>query len=106
MHKKILLVDDESSLRRTMTLGLNQRGFDTEPCENGLNALKKLETYVKNNIPLDGIVVDIKLPDINGINLAKIITCCIVMLQKDNMTFFYWSRPERWKKLSKSQRPE
>ncbi len=73
MHKKILLVDDESSLRRTMTLGLSQRGFDTEPCENGLNALKKLETYGKNNIPLDGIVVDIKLPDINGINLAKII---------------------------------
>jgi CheY-like chemotaxis protein len=72
MQKKILFVDDESSLRRTMTLGLSQRGIDTEPCENGVNALKKLESFVKNNIPLDGIVVDIKLPDINGINLVKI----------------------------------
>ena len=72
MMKKILLVDDESSLRRTMTLGLSQHGIDTEPCENGVNALKKLESYIKNSIPLDGIVVDLRLPDIDGINLVKI----------------------------------
>lgn len=73
MQKKILFVDDESSLRRTMTLGLRQHGYDTEPCENGVNALKKLESYIKNNIPLDGIVVDLKLPDIDGIKLVKIL---------------------------------
>jgi CheY-like chemotaxis protein len=72
MNKKILLVDDESSLRRTMALGLSQHGYDTEPCENGVNALKKLESYIKNNIPLDGIVVDLRLPDIDGIKLVKI----------------------------------
>ncbi|MCP4148317.1 MAG: response regulator, partial [bacterium] len=71
-NKKILLVDDESALRRTMTLGLSQHGIDTEPCENGVNALKKLETYIKHNTTLDGIVVDIQLPDINGIKLVKI----------------------------------
>lgn len=72
MHKKILLVDDESALRRSMSLGLSRRGYDTEPCENGVNALKKLESYIKNNIHLDGIVVDIRLPDIDGIKLVKI----------------------------------
>jgi CheY-like chemotaxis protein len=72
MNKKILLVDDESSLRRTMALGLSQHGYDTEPCENGVNALKKLESYIKNNIPLDGIVVDLRLPDIDGLKLVKI----------------------------------
>jgi CheY-like chemotaxis protein len=56
-----------------MTLGLSQRGYDTEPCENGVCALKKLESYMKNNINLDAIVVDIRLPDIDGIKLAKII---------------------------------
>jgi len=66
------LVDDESSLRRTMALGLSQHGYDTEPCENGVNALKKLESYIKNNIKLDGIVVDLRLPDIDGIKLVKI----------------------------------
>ncbi len=72
-NKKILLVDDESSLRRTVSLGLNQRGYDTEPCENGVNALKKLELYMKNEIGLAAVVLDIRLPDIDGIKLAKII---------------------------------
>jgi len=72
MTKKILLVDDESSLRRTMALGLTRHGYDTEPCENGVNALKKLESYIKNNIKLDGIVVDLRLPDIDGTKLVKI----------------------------------
>jgi CheY-like chemotaxis protein len=55
-----------------MALGLSQHGYDTEPCENGVNALKKLESYIKNNIKLDGIVVDLRLPDIDGIKLVKI----------------------------------
>jgi CheY-like chemotaxis protein len=53
-------------------LGLSQHGFDTEPCENGVSALKKLESYIKNNIQLDGIVVDLRLPDIDGTKLVKI----------------------------------
>lgn len=72
MQKKILLVEDEAPLRRTMTLGLNRHGYDTEPCENGVNALKKMETYINNNIPLDGVVVDLRLPDIDGVKLVKI----------------------------------
>lgn len=56
-----------------MTLGLSQRGYDTEPCENGMSALKKLDSYVKNHIPLEAVVVDIRLPDIDGIKLVKII---------------------------------
>jgi CheY-like chemotaxis protein len=56
-----------------MTLGLSQQGYDADPCENGVTALKRLESYVKNNINLDAVVVDIRLPDIDGIKLAKII---------------------------------
>jgi two-component system, chemotaxis family, chemotaxis protein CheY len=73
MKHKILFVDDEASLRRTMIVGLTQNGYDTEPCENGMTALKKLDTYMKNNIPLSAIVLDIHLPDIDGIKLVKII---------------------------------
>ncbi|MGE5339880.1 MAG: response regulator [Candidatus Omnitrophota bacterium] len=73
MQHKILFVDDEASLRRTMALGLSQRGFDTEPCENGMTALKKLESFMKNNVNLKAVVVDIRLPDIDGIKLVKII---------------------------------
>jgi len=73
MNRRILFIDDEASLRRTMFLGLNQAGYDVEPCENGLTALKKLDSYVKNNVHLDAAVIDIQLPDIDGIKLVKII---------------------------------
>jgi len=73
MHRKILLVDDEAALRRSMSLGMSQMGYDTEPCENGMSALKKLESYVKNQVNLDAVVIDIRLPDIDGIKLVKII---------------------------------
>jgi CheY-like chemotaxis protein len=73
MKNKILLIDDESSLRRTLSLGLSQRGYDTEPCEDGMNGLKKLELFIKNNMPPAAVVIDIQLPDIKGTRLAKVI---------------------------------
>lgn len=73
MQKRILLVDDESSLRRSLSLSLNQVGYDVEPCDNGLTALNKIDLYKKSAANLDTIVVDINLPDIDGIKLGKII---------------------------------
>ena len=72
-QKRVLLVDDESSIRRTLSLGLAQRGYDTEPCENGVNALMKMDLLVKNNSTPDAVVLDIQLPDIMGTKLARII---------------------------------
>lgn len=71
--KRILLIDDELSIRRSLTLSLNQLGYDVEPCDSGLAALNKLELYKKNAVNLDTVVVDINLPDINGLKLGKII---------------------------------
>lgn len=73
MQKRILLIDDEASLRRSISLGLNQRGIDVDLSENGMSALKKIDLYKKNDINLDSVVVDIQLPDIDGIKLGKII---------------------------------
>ena len=73
MQRRILLIDDEPSLRRSLTLGLNQRGIDVELCENGMSALNKIDLYQKNDVNLDTIVLDIQLPDIDGIKLGKII---------------------------------
>lgn len=73
MEKKVLLIDDEDSLRRTVGFGLMQRGYDTELCENGMRGLQALETYKKQNLPLDCAIVDIRLPDIDGLKLLKVI---------------------------------
>jgi CheY-like chemotaxis protein len=66
-------VDDEASLRRTLALGLMQYGYTAVPCETGMSALRKLETYAKNELSPDIIIADIRLPDIDGIKLVKII---------------------------------
>ena len=73
MEKRILLVDDEASIRRSLTIGLSQKGFAVENCESGLSALKKLESLQKEEVLLDTIVLDILLPDINGVELGKMI---------------------------------
>jgi DNA-binding response OmpR family regulator len=73
MSKRILLIDDEPSLRRSISIGLNQRGVDVELCENGISALNKIDLYQKNDVNLDTIVLDIQLPDIDGIKLGRII---------------------------------
>ncbi|OPY73068.1 MAG: Nitrogen regulation protein NR(I) [Syntrophorhabdus sp. PtaU1.Bin050] len=73
MEKKVLVVDDEASLRRMVAFGLMQRGYDTELCENGMRGLQALEAYKKQNMPLDCAIVDIRLPDINGLKLLKTI---------------------------------
>ncbi|QQS34762.1 MAG: response regulator [Ignavibacteriales bacterium] len=72
-QKRILLIDDESSIRRSLSLSLNQLGYDVEPCDSGLTALNKLELYKRNSVNLDSVVVDVNLPDINGLKLGRII---------------------------------
>lgn len=72
MEKKILVIDDEASLRRSVSMGLMQKGYDTEPCENGMKALQTLETFKKNQIPFECAIVDVRLPDIDGLKLLKV----------------------------------
>ncbi len=73
MEKTVLLIDDEASIRRTVSTGLMQRGYHTEPCENGMKALQKLDTIMKKGLPLDYVICDVRLPDIDGIKLLKVI---------------------------------
>jgi CheY-like chemotaxis protein len=73
MEKNVLLIDDEASLRRHVTLGLMQQGYYTEPCENGMKGLETLNMFKTKNTPLDCAIVDVRLPDIDGIKLLKVI---------------------------------
>jgi CheY-like chemotaxis protein len=73
MERKVLLIDDEPSLRRSVSMGLMQKGYQTEPCENGMKALQTLETFSQKKIPFNCAIVDIRLPDIDGLKLLKVI---------------------------------
>ena len=72
-EKRVLLIDDEASLRRSLAMGLLQKGYETEPCENGMKGLQSLEASRGKKIAPHYVVIDVRLPDIDGIKLLKVI---------------------------------
>lgn len=62
----ILLVDDQSSMRLTLTALLKQAGHTLMQAGTGTDALEKIE---KNDF--DIVITDLKLDDINGMDVLK-----------------------------------
>lgn len=60
--KKILIVDDEESIRFLYKEELEEEGFTVESAQNGKEALEKLPLFKP-----DLITLDIKMPVMNGI---------------------------------------
>jgi CheY-like chemotaxis protein len=67
-----LVVDDEAPVRRQLKVGLVQHGYDVEESEEGLDALSKIRT-ARGSRPFDFVVLDICLPDIDGLRLLNAI---------------------------------
>ncbi|MCU0286261.1 MAG: sigma-54 dependent transcriptional regulator [Acidobacteria bacterium] len=63
---KILVIDDDPSIRNMLAIVLKKSGYDVTCTESGKTSLEKLK---KENFDL--IISDIKMPDINGIDLLK-----------------------------------
>lgn len=67
LKKKILVVEDDSDLLNLMNLKLTQEGFDTTLAETGSQALD----YLKNQPLPDLVLLDILLPDIDGLSVLN-----------------------------------
>lgn len=65
-EKKILLVEDEDSLRSLLTRIITLEGYKVYPA---VDATEGLEILRRENILV--VVTDVKLPDINGIELTE-----------------------------------
>ncbi len=63
---KILVVDDDKTTRKLLTLYLKAKGYEVVAAENGLDAMEKLGT---ENINL--VVTDMNMPYMDGIELTK-----------------------------------
>jgi DNA-binding NtrC family response regulator len=63
---KILIVDDELSVRTSLQEWFLEEGFNVETAESGEEALNKMQTG-----PFDLILLDIKMPGMDGITLQK-----------------------------------
>jgi two-component system, NtrC family, response regulator GlrR len=63
---KILLVDDDQENLKALTLYLQLEGFVVEQAHDGFEALVKLD-----HENFDVVVSDIRMPRLNGVDLAK-----------------------------------
>jgi diguanylate cyclase (GGDEF)-like protein len=62
----IAIVDDDAAIRRLVRLFLRREGFDTIECTTGEEARAMLA-----NEPWDLVILDRKLPDMDGVDLAQ-----------------------------------
>lgn len=70
---RVLIVDDEAALRRQVKMGLAQHGFEVEECEEGLSALSKLKSAESKQSPFGCVILDVRLPDIDGLKILSVI---------------------------------
>lgn len=66
MKQKVMIVEDESAIADTIQYALETDGFETLCLSSGLAALSRLN----QDMP-DIVILDIGLPDINGLELCK-----------------------------------
>ncbi len=63
---KILVIDDEADLRENLKYVFQMKGYEVELAEDGVQGLKKLETYTP-----DLIVLDLNMPNMGGIEFYQ-----------------------------------
>ena len=65
--RKVLVVEDEASIRELIALNLQMAGWEVLEAENGERGLRRL----KEEGPCDAAVLDVMLPGIDGFSLCE-----------------------------------
>jgi DNA-binding response OmpR family regulator len=68
MNERILVVDDEESLRLSLKFKLKSAGFEVDVAVDGEDALEKLKAK-----PVDAVLLDINMPRMSGIETLTLI---------------------------------
>lgn len=64
--KKILVADDEMAIRLLYSEELKEEGYEVYTASNGREALEIVE-----KVPLDLVILDIKMPEMDGIEALR-----------------------------------
>ena len=65
-HVRVLVVDDDSAVRRSLSTALGRDGYEVVAAEGGKAALAHLEA-----VNVDAIVLDVAMPEPNGLEVCR-----------------------------------
>jgi len=63
---RVLIMDDESDIRKVVRLTLERAGYEVMEAEDGEKAIEEIQRG-ENPILMDTIICDIRMPKINGV---------------------------------------
>lgn len=66
--KKVLVAEDEESIREFIVINLTRSGYEVEQAENGAVAL---DLFSKDESSFDVAILDIMMPEIDGLTVCK-----------------------------------
>jgi two-component system chemotaxis response regulator CheY len=69
--KKVLIVDDSSTLRASVEFTLSEAGYTVLQAEDGTAALALLKGYEGKESEIGMVITDINMPNMDGIALIK-----------------------------------
>jgi DNA-binding NtrC family response regulator len=110
---RILVVDDDDGIRKSMKAILEDEGYNVDVAENGKEAIQKTQKKAYNLA-----LLDIRLPDMEGVELLKLLKDSVPKIRKIIVTGYpsvqnaiaalnkgadaYLIKPVRLKKLLKT----
>jgi len=68
---KLLIIDDEKNMRHMLMVLLEKEGYSVETTASGSTGVKMAERALKLEAPYDFILLDVKMPGVDGISLLK-----------------------------------
>src|SRR5208282_1413088 len=80
-HARILVVDDDESITRTMKAILEDEGYKVDIAASGREAIKRTEETAYNVA-----LIDIRLPDVEGVELLKLMKEAVPRTRKIMIT--------------------
>ena len=94
----ILVIDDEQEIRESLEELLKLEGYDVSTASTAREGLRKVEERV-----LDLVLLDIGLPDSNGLEVLKAVksdspdtSVVMITAQHNNGNIFIWEATYHW----------
>lgn len=74
-HSRILIVEDEATIRDLVTLALEEEGYEVVAVNDGQRALNLLQNYDSQELDrsFDLLVLDLMLPQVNGLDICRLL---------------------------------